>query len=181
MAVLAFVCVAAGYWAWFKFANTYTVILVSLPPFLLVLRFLMTLGRTIIMDKEGCTIKFLGIKQTYKWDDLKTKKIITVSEQYGFSQPWTKGAIFSPFYLKNPLRLMPFEYNSLWLSPSKSLFGYFFVHFDNDEASKMNYKSTPYPGIYLVDETIFMKLMKEWGVDIKMAGDGSMSSSKTDE
>lgn len=162
-------CVLAGILAWFRFGSTSAVILITVPAFLIILRFFITTSRTVIMEKEGCTVKFLGIKKTFKWDELKTRKVINLTDYHGTYTDHTKCAVFSLINIKNPFRLMPLEYSSFYLSPNVSAWGHFFVYLDSNP-KEMKFKEDT----YVVDETEFVRLMKEWNVDVENLGDASM-------
>lgn len=152
---------AAGVFVYFKFNSTITTVLVITPPFLLLLRNWIVTGKTIIMRKEHCTVRFLWVSRTYKWNELKTKRIENFSGSIGQRQPYITGVIFSTAYIRNPFRLMPVEYNMFSMSAGGSIYGYFFVFFDPHLENR-----SIQPPIYEVEEEEFRNLMKEWNVDI---------------
>lgn len=163
-AISTLACILAGILTWFKFGSTSAVIIITVPALLLVIRFFITICRTIIFEKEGCTVKFLGIKQSFKWDELKTKKVIDLTDYHGQSNNYIKSVIFSPDHIRNPFRLMPFEYNSFFIQPGKSVFGFFYLNLDSDPKSEIAKKIY---NLYAVNEKEFTELMKEWNVSIE--------------
>lgn len=155
--------VACGCLMYVKFNSIVPSLLAVLISLLLIFRYWIVFGRTIIMDKDGCTISFWGISKKYKWDELKTKRIENYSHRLRTRhQPYTKGAIFSPKHVRNPLKLMPIEYSVFHLVPSIRFFGYIFVFFDPHFAGP-----AVQPDIYEVEEAEFRKCMAEWNVDIE--------------
>ena len=162
LALTTVCCVLAGILAWFRFRSTSAVILVTIPAFLIILRFFITTSRTIIMEQEGCTIKFLWAKKTYRWDQLQTKKVINLTDYHGTYVHHARCAVLSPLYVKNPFKLMPLEYNTFYLPPNLSIWGYFFVYLDSKPKELKVSDNT-----YVVNETEFVRLMKEWNVDVE--------------
>lgn len=127
---------------------------------ILTVRYWISVGRTLILDAEGCTVQFLGIRRTYKWADLKTKRIEDYSHSLGHRQPYTAGAIFYKKRASKPSWLMPAEY-SMFVHP----FSFFFVYFD----PRIQYKKWDYrcPNIYVVEESVFRKTMADWKVELQ--------------
>lgn len=126
-------------------------------PIIFMVRGWVTLGRTLIMDEKGCTVKFLIFSRTYQWKDLQTKIIDRYENCYGYRQPYNSGAYFSLKEVKKHRRLKPGEYSFL-CHP----FSFFFVYFKCED--NMYLKNT-YSEIYEVDEIKFRNLMNKWHVD----------------
>lgn len=49
--------------------------------------------RTIIMDSEGCSVRFLFIKKTYKWTELNAE-MIQYDGMLGYRDPYLEGIVF---------------------------------------------------------------------------------------
>ena len=65
-----------------------------IPLLILVIRAWISSCRTYIIDEGGITVRFLWYQRTFKWDELKTKRIENYSNSIGYRQPYTRGVIF---------------------------------------------------------------------------------------
>lgn len=128
---------------------------------LFVLRFWLESCRTLIMDEEGCTVKFLFIKKKYRWDELKVKRIEKYMHRYGYkSLPYNGSAVFSKKKIRKPKRMDPADYSML-VHP----FSFFYVRFHSEKPLQ---KWTVYASPdYEVDEDEFRELMKKWNVELE--------------
>lgn len=147
---------------YFEYSSASIAALIITPPLLILMRYWIVIGKTIIMSKESCSVQVLFGRRTYRWDELKTKKIVDFSNHIGTRQPYISGVVFSTGYVKNPFRLMPLDYNVLNVFANGSIYNYFFVNFDPQ--LKHN---TIHPDVYVVDENEFMQVMKDWGINIE--------------
>ncbi len=136
------------------------VVLVSIPLFINI-RFWIALRRTIIMSESGCTIKFLWYTKTYKWSQLKIKRIENYSKSYGYKDYYTSGALFSPSKIHKPRWLKPATYCGL-IHPLSVVFVYF--KFTPTEQLAKILKYDRVPDIYTVEESLFREKMEEWNV-----------------
>jgi hypothetical protein len=140
----------------------------------MVIRFWISACRVLTMDAEGCKIQFLWFERTYKWKDLKTKRVEDYTTSIGYRQPYTAGAIFYKRVSRKPRWLKPAEY-SMYVHP----FSFFFVYFDSHiQFGKWDLRC---PDLYVVDEVEFRENMKKWNVEIWGQGDGSVVPSGTEE
>lgn len=120
---------------------------------LYMLRMCFVYGRTIRVDADGCTVKFLVFKKFYSWSELKTKRIEDYRQRLGKYDSYKKGVVFSKkanFHTPESLTL------SLYLQFCLNPFRFFFVLFK--PTAKNEFKC------YEVDEQDFMDKMKEYGV-----------------
>lgn len=116
----------------------------------------MTYCRTLIMDKEGCTVKFLRYKKAYKWSELETKCIVDSSGSWSEQMAYNICFVFCKKQRKNPRWLHPALY-SLYFHPLSFMFVCFDPHLDFKPAHEE---------IYLVEEDEFLQKMAEWNVEI---------------
>ena len=130
---------------------------------LIAARYWVSLGRTLIMDSDGCTVKFLCFSRCYKWQELQVKNVEIYKNAYGYRIPHIKGAYFSKRQINKPRWIKPAQYGAL-IHP----FSFLYVNFNQkNEYGKFDYKC---PDIYLVDESEFMKNMALWGVELTNKG-----------
>lgn len=122
---------------------------------LYMLRMYFIYGRTIRVDADGCTVKFLLFKKFYRWSDLKTKRIEDYRQRLGRYDPYAKGVVFSK---KENFRTPQSLTLSLYLQFCLNPFRFFFVLFK--PANKNG------SGAYEVDEQEFLEKMAEYGVEL---------------
>ena len=128
---------------------------------IILVRYWISIGRTLIMNEEGCTVKFFWYSRTYSWSELETKQIEDYTHSYGGRQPYKAGAIFYHKQTKKPSWLPPDGW-SVFLHPFSFVFVLFNPHVEYKAAV-----AYPYPDAYLVEETEFRKKMAEWNVELK--------------
>jgi len=124
------------------------------------MRFWVSVGRTLIFDVNGCTVKFLWITRTYRWKDLKTAHYLDLTNAFGYRQPYKAGAIFSAKQIKIPKWMKPGDY-SAFCHP----FSCFYVYFDPKVVRKKG--DIRIPEIYIVDEEVFHKHLVGWNIELK--------------
>lgn len=134
----------------------------SICQFGLLIRYWIAVCRTFIFDRYGCTVKFLWLSKTYKWEHLKTMSYLDLSNCCRHGQPYKAGAIFCTRKIKKPRRIMPANYCTL-VHP----FCCIFVYFDPIMVRKRG--DLNFPNIYAVEKDIFLKQLSEWNV--KSSGD----------
>lgn len=140
--------------------DSITVVGVVFVPTILVVRWWIAIGRTLIMKAEECTVQFLWYRRTYRWTELKTKRIEDYTNRLGYRDPYTSGAIFCKKQIKKQSKWKPATY-SMFVHP----FSFFFVYFDpHIQYQKWDYRC---PDIYVVEETEFRKNMAEWNVELE--------------
>lgn len=106
--------------------------------------------KTLIMDKDGITVKFLLFKKKYSWDCFQTKRIQTFAKSLS-GEPSVRGAFFSK--KKNQKAVFP-PSNFDTLFPLSFRYVYF--------KSKSKFSDTLY---FEVDEKVFREKMKEWEIE----------------
>lgn len=132
---------------------------------ILILRFWVAVGRVLVFDENGCTVKFLWFSRSYTWEELNTKHIVDMKNLLGYRQPYSAGAIFSTKDVRIPKLLMP-AYYCAYVHP----FEFFFVYFDPKLPCEK--WDTPPFRVYVVDENDFLSHMENWGVELHRAGNG---------
>ena len=116
----------------------------------------LTYCRTLIMDKDGCTVKILKYKRIYKWSELETRCIVDCRRCWSEKIAYNTCFVFCKKKRKNPKWLHPALY-SLYFHPLSFMFVCFDPH--------LNFKPC-HEEIYLVEEDEFIAKMLEWNVEI---------------
>ncbi len=127
-----------------------------------IIQALISYRRTLIMDEEGCTIKFLWFTHKYKWTELETKRIEDYTNALRYMEPYGKGVIFYKKRVRKPKWILPSHYN-IFIHP----FSFFFVYFDPHIDSRIIKKKRAKQALYCVEESEFLKQMAEWGVELE--------------
>lgn len=132
--------------------------LINIPVFLISILGSIAIGRTFIMDEEGCTVCFWKYRKKYAWEELKTRKIeehhLPSMFRGRYSCPYLKEAIFAPHKIRKP-KVIRAQLYSLF-HPLSCVY----INFSIGDV--------PYHGRYYeVDEVTFRQKMKEWGVDLE--------------
>lgn len=139
---------------------TYIVFVMVLICVLIITKFYMVFCRTIIMDAEGVTIEILWMNRSYKWDELKTKRIEYYDECLGVERDYYKeGVVFSTNRIGDFKKFKPSLF-SLFLPTLSNFFVYF------DPKIKFGKWDMVLPDVYMVDKEDFMNKMKEWNVSL---------------
>ena len=69
-----------------------------------------SVGKTIIMDEKGCTLKLWRYKKVYTWGELK-EKYIEYCRGYVTEAPYSVTVIFSTQKLNKSKKMLPTNYN----------------------------------------------------------------------
>ncbi|MBQ3004413.1 MAG: hypothetical protein IJD88_00635 [Clostridia bacterium] len=120
-------------------------------------------GRTLKMDKDGCTITFLKISKRYKWTELETKRVEDYSNAIRTFEPFYAGVIFYKKKTRKPKWILPSVF-SKYVHPFSFFYVYFNPHIDTRTVKAKNSKQ---PSVYYVEESEFLKQMAEWGVELE--------------
>ncbi len=152
-------CVAIGVSIFFVFClkvNIYIVLCFFLLQSIIGVLTVIAQGRTLIFDKNGCTVCFFWYKKSYTWQELITKRI----EKY--EQPsmldrgvvsYPKSAMFAPYKVRKPKSVRPWHYTLL------HPLSFIYVNFSLDKPDL--------PGShYEISEEEFWLKMKEWGISM---------------
>ena len=114
--------------------------------------------RTININPEGCTVKFLFYKKQYAWSDFKTIRVENYSLRLNFGGAgniYEKAIIFSTrenFHTPEWLNIS--SYLTFCINP----FHFFPVFFEEYRKGEFRY--------YEVKEQPFMELLQEYGVEV---------------
>lgn len=142
------------------FKNFILPTLISMFITVLNIRFWVSTDRTLVINQEGCTVKFMCFSKTYRWSELKIKSVVNCKNAIGGVEPYNSCVIFSTKH-RNPSWLLPSSY-SFHAHPYSFIFIYFDPHIKYDRwIVRRN------PDSYVVDENEFLKKMAEWNVKIK--------------
>lgn len=140
-------------------------------------------ARTLIMEKEGCTVCFWRYRKFYAWNELAIKSWQNYKKG-GYWIPklhinfefYTEGVFFSKYPVKKSKLWMPFD-----IMLSRNLMSSFWVNFYPYGITDKNgnYHNPPkgvsvllgkrrrMPEIYPVEKEVFVNYMKLWNVDIE--------------
>lgn len=113
-------------------------------------------GKTIIMDAEGCDIRFWKFRKKYLWSDFQTKRLEIYCASYGYRK---KGIVFCKKRIRSMNESHPCNYVL-----TRPYFSYFYVTFPAAEEDKTQGNSKE--DFREVDEEEFISKMKEWNVRI---------------
>ena len=118
------------------------------------------IGKTLIMDSEGCTICYGPLKKKYMWDEFSVKCIWSFRFTRKLGSQCREGVVFSKYKAFRPWGRfsMPFSF----LRPPIS---YFCVFFSTNEPWT-NYGRNM-PKIFPVNEEEFMEKMRLWHVELE--------------
>lgn len=130
--------------------------------FLIIFNIFLASGRTINLNQNGCEIKFLFVKKTYFWNELKVKKIENHSMIFGFDIPSELTcAIFSKKKYFKPKFISPSTYCEF--HPFNFSFIYLNLIPRNYDAENLPTNYSAYP----IDEQLFYSKMKEWNIEFE--------------
>lgn len=130
--------------------------------FLIIFNIFLASGRTINLNQNGCEIKFLFVKKTYFWNELKVKKIEKHNMIFGFDVPpeltciiFSKKKYFKPRFISPAMfcELVPFCFDYIYLNLIP----------ENYDMEKLPTNYSVYP----VDEKLFYSKMKEWNIELE--------------
>ena len=113
--------------------------------------------KTLIMDSQGCTIKFLCFSRSYKWSELKTKEYRYFKDGHAYRDTFESGAIFCKRRVRMPKWTKPSVF-ALYFQAFR-WFSFSYVYFSNNKPKRI-------PELYVVNEAEFRAKMEEWGVDM---------------
>ena len=121
-----------------------------LVPLVMILRRWVTIGRTFVFDKEGCTVRFICIQRFYPWSEMKIKKVEYFGDRYDHRSVFVSGAVFCNKQVRRARWMRPETYGTIFHP-----FNFIFVYFDPKiPPVKGAFKPE---GLYVVDEVEFRK------------------------
>ena len=123
---------------------------------LVILRYAVTIGKTVAFSEIGCSVSFLCFHKLYRWSDLREKRLEDYNCAMSYKWKFSEGAFFSLKPLKRPQWMGPCEFAML-----THPFSSFFVTFETGEQCM---KDSRYPIPYRVDKDIFLGLLSQWGI-----------------
>ena len=116
-------------------------------------------GKTIVLDEEGCTIKFFCFQKRYLWSDFQTKQYAKYSGSFRrYSLPYASGA---EFCLKSQRKKKTMGFDAYSFFHPWTFFFVFFSECDSKDRIKMWYS------YYVVNESEFRSKLQEWGVEME--------------
>ncbi len=127
-----------------------------IPAYLLYINVWLSMGKTLIMDERGCTVKLLMFTKFYPWEHFTVKQIVHYQEAYGIRVSHSKGATFIHKKIDELQKMLP-EYYSMLLAPLSVIYVKF-PEPDIKPGDKLDF--------YVVDESLFREKMDEWGVEL---------------
>ncbi len=160
MFVVYSVC-AAGILGCFIFGlnKSFVFVLLLIPVYFFMALYLISYGRTFVLNEYGCTVHFWKYKKLYTWDQLKTKRI----EKYN-SRPLINGT-YRGYYLTEAIFCFRKIRKPKFIRPSTySIIHPFSCIYINFNPTPENWKRGRH---YEVDEMEFREKMKQWGVELE--------------
>ena len=134
----------------------------GLPLLALVFLYWISTGRTLVLDENGCTIRFLWFKKLHRWDDLQEKSVADYKDVAARPMPYHGGVVFAAKRMKRIGSAHPIYYSAL------RPFSSFYIYFRPEHLSEHR----SYVKLYTVDEAVFREKMACWGVILD--GDGAV-------
>lgn len=146
-------------------------------------------GRTIIMDKEGCTVLFGRYRKHYYWNELILKRYVfdysgLGDRLHGIEIMYREGVIFSKHKAKQLKWMSTYTY-CYYIRPLSSIFVYFYPlgisdghgdHRSQMEAYRERTGKSPFftpvgvtrkQEVYPVDKAEFLRYMDLWDIEIE--------------
>ena len=131
----------------------------GIPLFSLIFLYWLSTGRTLIMDEQGCTVRFLCFHRTHRWENLQEKSVADYKSLSHQPMPYHGGVVFSARKMKNTSASHPVYFSAL--RPLSSFYVYFKPVHSGDNS---------YVKLYTVDESAFLQKMNEWGISLDGQG-----------
>ena len=119
------------------------------------LLYLLSMGKTLILDDEGITVTCLIYRKRYRWDELQVKRFFYCGTANRYEIP-IFGAEFSVKPVHRSKRMMPSAYSLLFRPIS-----YLYVYFQSDHPY-MQRRGIDLP--YACNEQELKKLLMQWKV-----------------
>ena len=135
-----------------------TVVLIMYP---FIINVLIAFGRTIIMSKEGCLVKFLFIQKNYRWEDFKTKRYEcteSIVPPFERGSPYTRGVLLSTRNISKRSSLKLATRCYFTICPFSFIYVYFYP------GTMAERPSNAYPIYYAANAQDFWEKMLSWGV-----------------
>ncbi len=154
-AVISLFGVSIGYFLLMYFAvgaKTLALIM-GLLLFCFAVRYWAAIGKTLIISKDGCMVRWLWYRRVYSWEELKVRRCFQVGYEYRCSA--TKGVEFSKKAIRRPAWLGSAAY-AIWVHPLSYLFVYFYT-------GKPSNAEIPF---YMATENEFREKLMEYGVSL---------------
>ena len=126
-----------------------------------------TVGRTIIMDQGGCTVRFLGIKKFYPWHTMKTIRceecsLLAAAFENRFAiGPEKRWIIFSPYKVRRSV-MAAVTRGTFSIFPFSYIF--VFLHSEDDCHWARIQKSVRY---YTAEEAELRNKLSQWGITVQ--------------
>lgn len=122
--------------------------------FCFAVRYWAAIGKTIMISKDGCMVRWLWYRRVYSWEELKGKRCFQVGYEYRCSA--TGGVEFSRKAIRRPAWLGAASY-AIWVHPLSYLFVYFYT------VKPLN-REIPF---YVAAENELREKLMEYGVSLE--------------
>lgn len=123
--------------------------------------YIIFLGRTFILDEEGCTVCFFRYRKKYRWDELEVKRIQNYLYSFGQLAPHTGCVVLSPLSSCRSVKTDPMNYGL------RHPLTFIFLQFRKEVTLKEKIDYYPGARVYPVDEAEFREKMKLWNVELE--------------
>lgn len=141
-----------------KNSNLISPFIICIILIILITRYWVAVGRTVIIDSMGISVEFLGVEKRYDWEEIKVRHIENYKNSIGYRLPYLKGAVFCKYELHKPRWMMSATYGML-LHP----FSFVFIHFPVEQTLS---KGIRCPDLYVIDEDVFRETIKSLGIEL---------------
>ena len=121
---------------------------------LMVTRYWVTIGRTVVLNSYGITISFLWITRIVSWEQLRLRKLFSCEYSFGYRSPYSHGIELSHKPIKRPSWIQPIQYCFI-----AHPFSYVVINFPPDEEPPIKY-----PSVYEYDGDTILSLFEKWGI-----------------
>jgi len=159
--ILLLCCIVFAFFIYsYKAPFLHSLLLLS-PVIILSIIFYISVGRTLLFEKDGCTITILWYKKRIPWDQLKYIRAESYKGWITYRDPYEKAILFSIKKIRKLHWIKPTVYRLF--SPTS----FFYVTFLPDPPLKTDAFHPRYPHMFCYDEKIFVKKMKEWNIPIE--------------
>lgn len=156
---LGIVCILMYFIA--KAPLAFSLFLFFIPSALCIFPFAMATCREIMMDNNGCKVRYIFFTRYYKWEDIVTCRLEKYS-RVTYKSPYDSAVIFSAHRIWKPRWMKPLEY--VFIAPPGS---FFFVHFMPENRELYDSKINGFPLLCCIDKQEFLSRMSEWNIPIQ--------------
>lgn len=161
--------------------NIFTIFIILLSVFLIKTALYEWIGinRTLIMEKDGCTVCFYRYRKFYAWDKLAIKRWENYSDMVsdvgvGYEKAYYEGVFFSRDLVDKPKKITPNAFFRIRWPLTCFCVNFYPYGITKGYGDYSERRSTDSafilkraPEVYPIDKEVFVNYMKLWEVDIE--------------